>query len=218
MTKNSRRVAVGRHAVRDPLPPTREIQGTGPLEQGLLPRTIGGNPALTVLVFLLLAAGVLLVDYFTGRQIQFPILYVLPIGLAAWYGHAGLAYGMSLTLPLVRIAFYLPWQEIEPPAWIGINALIRVMTLVFYAYLVARTATQTRTLQRRVKVMEGFLPICAACKRIRNETGAYENIEDYVSRHSEAQFTHGLCPKCAKRLYPDFLSGKEGDDQPEGSG
>jgi hypothetical protein len=49
-----------------------------------------------------------------------------------------------------------------------------------------------------------LLPICAACKKIRNDKGAWEQIETYIRDHSEADFSHSICPDCAKKLYPDF--------------
>ncbi len=55
-----------------------------------------------------------------------------------------------------------------------------------------------------VKVLRGLLPICAACKRIRNNQGCWEAIEAYVSQRSEADFTHSICAECAERLYPDL--------------
>lgn len=53
-----------------------------------------------------------------------------------------------------------------------------------------------------VKALRGLLPICAACKRIRNAEGCWEAIEEYISNRSEADFTHGICPECTQRLYP----------------
>ena len=55
-----------------------------------------------------------------------------------------------------------------------------------------------------VKVLSGLLPICASCKKIRNDKGYWEQIEMYVKDHSDADFSHGICPDCAKKLYPDF--------------
>ena len=49
------------------------------------------------------------------------------------------------------------------------------------------------------------LTICAACKRIRNDGGYWERIETYIRDHSEAEFSHGICPECEKRLYPEEL-------------
>jgi CheY-like chemotaxis protein len=53
-----------------------------------------------------------------------------------------------------------------------------------------------------VKVLRGLIPICAGCKKIRNDQGYWQQIEEYIQDHSEAAFSHGLCLPCAKRLYP----------------
>lgn len=56
----------------------------------------------------------------------------------------------------------------------------------------------------KVKQLSGLLPICASCKKIRNDKGYWEQIEKYLRKHSEAEFSHGICPACAKQLYPDY--------------
>ena len=55
-----------------------------------------------------------------------------------------------------------------------------------------------------VKSLSGLLPICASCKKIRDDQGYWEQVEAYISSHSEATFTHGLCPECFHKLYPEF--------------
>ncbi len=55
-----------------------------------------------------------------------------------------------------------------------------------------------------VKTLRGMLPICSSCKKIRDDQGYWNRIEDYFHRHSLAQFSHSICPDCAKRLYPDL--------------
>ncbi len=55
-----------------------------------------------------------------------------------------------------------------------------------------------------IKTLKGLLPICASCKKIRDDKGYWNQIEAFVSEHSEAEFSHGICPECAKRLYPQF--------------
>jgi hypothetical protein len=57
-----------------------------------------------------------------------------------------------------------------------------------------------------VKTLSGLLPICAACKKVRDDQGYWQQIENYISAHSEADFTHSICPECARRLYPDFFN------------
>lgn len=56
----------------------------------------------------------------------------------------------------------------------------------------------------KVKTLSGMLPICSACKKVRDDKGYWKQIERYISEHSEAEFSHSICPECAKRLYPDF--------------
>jgi len=63
---------------------------------------------------------------------------------------------------------------------------------------------QTQILATRVSTLEGILPICASCRKIRNEEGEYEVMESYISKHSGAQFSHGLCEPCAQKLYPEL--------------
>jgi len=57
-----------------------------------------------------------------------------------------------------------------------------------------------------VKTLSGLLPICASCKKIRDDRGYWNQIESYIRDHSEAQFTHGLCPECLTRLYPEVFN------------
>jgi PAS domain S-box-containing protein len=55
----------------------------------------------------------------------------------------------------------------------------------------------------KVKTLSGMIPICASCKKIRDDGGYWNQIESYLREHSEAEFSHGLCPECMARLYPD---------------
>ncbi len=56
----------------------------------------------------------------------------------------------------------------------------------------------------QIKTLRGLLPICSACKKIRNDKGYWEQIEGYISCRSDAEFSHGICPDCVKNLYPEF--------------
>jgi two-component system, response regulator PdtaR len=55
----------------------------------------------------------------------------------------------------------------------------------------------------RVKLLSGFLPTCAHCKRIRDQDGHWAPMEEYIHEHSEAEFSHGICPECSNRFYPE---------------
>lgn len=75
--------------------------------------------------------------------------------------------------------------------------------LIIFMVAITFEIVLSRRLIRRIKILEGFLPICANCKRIRNQNH-WEQIENYISRHSLARFSHSLCPECLKKLYPDL--------------
>lgn len=60
----------------------------------------------------------------------------------------------------------------------------------------------------KVKTLSGFLPICASCKKIRDDKGYWNQIEAYLSEHSAAEFSHGICPECLEKLYPDLYHAK----------
>jgi DNA-binding NtrC family response regulator len=65
-----------------------------------------------------------------------------------------------------------------------------------------RLMTELQTALEHVKQLQGYLPICANCKKIRDDQGYWNQIETYIANHSEAKFTHGICPECVKKLYP----------------
>ncbi len=56
-----------------------------------------------------------------------------------------------------------------------------------------------------VKILSGLLPICASCKKIRDDQGYWHQVEVYIRNHTDVEFSHGLCPDCARRYYPEFF-------------
>lgn len=68
----------------------------------------------------------------------------------------------------------------------------------------AKLVTDLTEALAEVKKLSGFLPICSSCKKIRDDRGYWRQVEEYIREHSEAEFSHSICPECAKRLYPDY--------------
>jgi len=66
----------------------------------------------------------------------------------------------------------------------------------------------------KIKTLSGMLPICSSCKKIRDDRGYWNQIESYIMCHSEAEFSHSICPECAKILYPEYCKNiyPEGDE------
>lgn len=68
-------------------------------------------------------------------------------------------------------------------------------------------AEQVHSLRKalaHVKTLQGILPICMHCHKIRNDQQSWERLEKYIAKHSDAEFSHGLCPECLEKHYPDF--------------
>jgi len=58
----------------------------------------------------------------------------------------------------------------------------------------------------QVKTLSGLLPICAHCKNIRDDQGYWHNVEEYIHEHSDVDFSHGICPDCIKKYYPEIAA------------
>lgn len=116
--------------------------------------------------------------------------------------------------PPATLAFEIephPWQT----PWFALTVALATLGLAVGVHL-ARTrslhrreaalAARVDEEMRKVKLLTGLLPTCAWCKKIRDEGGAWQQFEDYVSTRTDAQFTHGMCPECFERV------GRQGDD------
>ena len=68
-----------------------------------------------------------------------------------------------------------------------------------------KSEKERRKLLDEIKILRGILPICAHCKKIRNDEGYWQEIADYIRKHSEAEFSHGICPDCSRKYYAEFL-------------
>ena len=157
------------------------------------------------LIGLGIALLVLSLDLLTGPQVLFPILYVVPVTVTGWLNKGLLAYFLAGALPVARFLFFLRWDQTDSLYLLAVNTIIRMAALLIIAYLVNRTAIQSR----RVHLLEGLLKICSSCKRIQNEKGEYESVEKYISGHSAVQFSHGLCVECVRKLYPEYVDREE---------
>jgi hypothetical protein len=108
-----------------------------------------------------LGAAMLWIDYLTSTSEHFPVVYVLPVLLAAWYSGKWPAVGLAIAVPLVRLLFLvMPQRPPEGITSLALATAFRGVVIVFLALWFARLAEFERSLQNRVKVLEGLLPIC----------------------------------------------------------
>jgi K+-sensing histidine kinase KdpD len=160
-------------------------------------------------------------DYVTGPHTD-PFFLVIPVALAAWFSGRAWGMAMALSTALIRSWFhFFVWDEHFAIVISLANSLLALTVLAVVAEMTHRVASARRVqakllaeqndlirslkeARESIKVLTGLLPICASCKKIRDSEGYWEQIEQYIRSHSEAEFSHGICPDCIKRLYPEF--------------
>ena len=83
-----------------------------------------------------------------------------------------------------------------------------IIELSIFSIVMVFEAALLKNLYKRIRLLEGFIPICANCKKIKSTEDQWEQIEKYITQHSLAQFSHGICPDCARQLYPELYDEK----------
>ena len=164
----------------------------------------------SALPFLWIALAIVVVDgdYLTGPFITFPIVTMIPVVVASWYSGAWWGIGIGIFSAASACAYFLSfWTSTYTEEQVLINATMRCLIFSIVAFLVARNAKQAK----EIKILRGILPICSFCKRIRDENEKWFQIEAYISRHSEALFSHGICPECERKHYPEVYAENEAD-------
>lgn len=171
---------------------------------------VGAQHGLALPIFICMAAVLPIIL----RQGQIRVGYATLALLAA--GLWGILLGFPEKFPMVppsRMAAPEKLFEVSVLA-IGLTALTyhtkvsflrRRHEVVVLNGELERQNGRLREALAEVKTLRGIVPICAHCKRVRNDQGFYESVEKYMSRHSELEFSHGFCPECAKRYYGDLV-------------
>lgn len=172
--------------------------------------------ALLILGFTLILG---ITDWFSGFTLHFFVFYFMPVSFAAWYLGltAGVATAVLCSLSWVLAGF---WAGSEYPTHLHAvwNATVRLMAFLVIAFSMAKMKAlveqeknanaQLRKAISEVKVLGALLPICAACKKIRDEKGVWHMLETYIVEHSNSNFSHGYCPDCYRKALDEAeLSG-----------
>ena len=151
-----------------------------------------------------------LIDWQTGFELNFFVFYFLPVAVAAWYIGVGTSVMIAVLSALVWYwANTMAGASYSSPAYAVWNTIIRLVSFIAIGWSVAtirkllneeHKASETlRKSLAEIRVLRGFLPICAQCKKIRTDQGEWQQMEVYISQHSNAQFSHGYCPVCLKQ-------------------
>jgi len=149
-------------------------------------------------------AGLVVLDYFTGPAAALPVVYAVPVTLAAWYSGQTTRLWLALAFPASRLALELYVWSPPPPSTQDalLTAMIRISTFTLLALLTFRLSEHERALERDLAVLQGLLPLCSFCKSIRNAQDEWESLESYLESRSGAEFSHGICPDCSRQRFP----------------
>jgi len=166
---------------------------------------------LSILASLALWGRLAWLDLATGTRIRLGPIYALPVMLASWNlgGRWGVAaalfsaflwHGIQvIVLHESGITFYRSWDMAN-----GVLSFLAIAYAVLWAkrilLRVEEANVQLRDALEQVRTLEGLLPICAWCRKVRDDRGIWERIETYVTKHSNATWTHGICPDCAGKV------------------
>jgi K+-sensing histidine kinase KdpD len=194
--------------VTDPASPQRHWQKTAAFFWGL---------------GLVILAAIGWFDYVTGYELHVFAFYFLPVWLIGWrVGLRSGVYMATLAAATWFTADYASGHPYSSPALVGWNVAMEFAACLVVAVIASVVRRQLAAQEKlnadlfatmaQIKRLEGLLPICAACKQIRNERGEWEILEKYISTHSDAQFSHSVCPNCARQLYPQYVDDKKSSD------
>jgi hypothetical protein len=159
--------------------------------QSRVPRRLLRYHVWLPLVIGVLTAGIFLVDLLTPMSVIVSMLYAIPIYLTRFLRPLRVVPAFTV---LCTVLTFIGWYASSPigVAWVvTINRLLAVCLIWGTAYLTTQ-----------IKVLYGYIRVCSACKKIE-EDGRWLAWEVYISRHSEADFTHGMCEDCGLKLYPE---------------
>jgi hypothetical protein len=157
----------------------------------------------TVGILMAIYAALLAVERAMGRpgfRLDYELFLFVAFGiLLTWFAFfGGFVSSLRRELSLKRRAIEKSHAELQ------LEMVERVRTQAENEKLIGELETSLAKVRR----LRGLLPICASCKKIRDDTGYWNQIESYISMHSEADFSHGICPECSERLYPHLAGGE----------
>ena len=147
--------------------------------------------------------------YFTALFLIFPGIFCTA-GLGFRYS----VFAFILLMAVFDIMFGLLFP-INKELFVAYNIFLGCLVLVYtyLGYLVENifrknfiTSSELMVALSEVRQLSGLLPICSNCKKVRDDKGYWSQVDEYIAKHSEAKFSHSICPECIKNLYPDIAT------------
>lgn len=166
-----------------------------------------------ILLCALVAGIVLAIDLSIPLGVAGGVPYIVAVLISLWYPRRRFTVLVAVVSTLLTaIGFFL-----SPPGGEIWKVITNRTLAVFAIWVTAILSIQRKTAElkreialverekavKEVKILSGMIPICASCKKVRDDKGYWQQIEHYIEQNSEIDLSHGLCPECTKELYPD---------------
>jgi hypothetical protein len=162
-----------------------------------------------IVLCVILSIAIFILDSLIPLGVAGGVPYVLVVLFSLWSSRKKLPFYAAIGGSILTIIGYYS-SPVGGELW---KVLFNRSLALFAIWTTAFLSVQRKTIQEerakalsKLKKLSGLLPICASCKKIRNDQGYWDQIESYIRDHSEVEFSHGICPSCAKILYPDMDS------------
>jgi hypothetical protein len=146
------------------------------------------------------AALIFAVDLMLPRGVAIPMLYVIPILIATdcrqrWFRFAVVAGCTGLTM----LGYFFSAPGV--PEWVTLSNRALAVTAIWTVAILAWQRTQAR---EQVDLLRNLLPMCESCHKVRDDQGYWNQVELYLETQTGTRLTHGICPDCFQKWYPDF--------------
>ncbi len=166
-----------------------------------------------LLLCIVLIIGTFLIDVSVPLGVAGGVPYVAPVLLAGFFPRKFALFTVGIICSLLTMGGMLYSPDINVFTWkVFANrclALFAIWVTVFLCYKQNQLRDQREEAYKRIRTLEGIIPICMGCKKIRDVGGIWQRLELYIMQHSEANFSHGYCPECEiealrsiRRTYP----------------
>ena len=167
---------------------------------------------------ILLTMTVLMLDLVIPLGVAMGVPYILVVLISLWSPKKNFTVTVAAICSILTIAAFFYKPPVAEMWKVVFNRILALSAIWITALLglqrkIAEDKREEAIREREkalddIKILHGLIPICSSCKKIRDDKGYWSQLEVYIKNHSEADFSHGICPECAKRLYPE-LYGKE---------
>ncbi len=155
-----------------------------------------------VLLGTLLMLTICWVDYLNGYQLNLLVLYAFPLAWVAWSVNFTCAFGIAVVDSLTKLWTDSHWVHAYTHAWIPWErGAMRLIMLSFIAFSFHQFRRDLDSKAKKVRQLEGILPVCIGCNRISEGTGQWVDLGTYLQRHSSAKPETQLCPECTSLRY-----------------